>query len=665
MQYAQLYVNDIKLDLPTDSLVALSYAVNTLADLQTVQGNISNSISLPDTANNRAALGYPEDLNFNGAYIIRKKLPCRYVQNGVDVIPQGNLRIVGASKGVLKVVVSCGNTDFFDLLTGKIRDLDMSEYDHIWNLDNVIASRLNTDGYLYPVVNYGNLINDTTKENGTAIFARDMRPAVFAKTIVDKIVASAGYTLTNLITADPVTAPIYNNLLLPFSDDQLIHPQRYIDLYSPQDIEVQNSNTVQFISANGTQNAIPFDTKVADVANRFDGVNWTANRIMRIDVSATFPHIHLSRPGGSGGSDDSVKGAYFKIMVRAAADGSTRELYEAQSLGFSGGSNDADYYGFTMSLTAVPLNVGDQIYLDVETAGHGVNTTVDIYSGAVLTIKANNEDVLYGEQIQIEGALPDMATTDFLKFISFMFCAIIQTDNVNQTVTIVPFGYIKQNLPNALDWSSKITNDSEDYDVQLGDYCQQNEAKWQHDDTVSPDTYANGSFYLTDDNLDLYQDIYDLPFAASMETTWLNNTFRTIFINKIPDITTANQMVTQTEQRVCLLNKTSGQITYKNANGDAGTLVGDNIPLTYFSSGSPFVPDLTLPSIFTNHYPDLVTVLSDQRKLTCTLRLTEMDIQTLDFFKPVYIQKFGCYFYISKITDFTGVKPVQVELIRL
>jgi len=669
MQHAELYVNDILLDLPNDSLIALSYAVNTLTDLKSVQGNISNSISLPDTANNRRALSYPEDLNFNGASVIRKKQPCRYVQNGVDVIPQGSLRIVGANKGALKIVISSGNTDFFDLLTGKLRDLDLSAYDHRWNNTNVLNSRTSTNGYIYPIINYGNLKNDDSIF-GQGINPRQMRPAVFVSTIVEKIITQAGtlnsagvnipagYTFNNLILADPVTAPIYQNLLLPFSDDKLIHPQRYLDQYSPNDIEVKTYDIPDRASDLGTIIPIPFNNKVADAGNYFDGTYWTAPGIMTVNVLVTFPHIHVHRSNGGNNS----RGAYFKMYLRPASGGGDVKLVEHSPLDFNtSDDHEGQWYDVSMTVDALAVNPGDKIFVAYEASGDHV--TVHIDANADLTIKLNGDNVLFGEQLQIEGALPDMTTADFLKFIQFYFCAVIQTDNINKVVTIVPFGHIIQNMPFAVDWSDKVTNDGEDFDVQIGDYCQQNEAKWKHDDTVTPDTYANGSFYLPDENLDLYQDIYDLPLAASYETLVLGNK-RVLFINKIPDITASDEMVTQTEQRLCLLNKQNIALRYHYDDGSFSD-VTDNVPLTYFSAGNPSLPDLTLKSIFANHYQDLVNVLSDQRKLTCYLMLNEMDIQELDFFKPVYIGKYQSYFYISKITDFTGIKPVKVELIRL
>lgn len=661
MQQSELYINDTLLDLPSNHLIALSYAVNTLTDLKSVQGNISNAISLPDTANNRAALGYPNDLNYNGAPIIRKKLSCRYVQNGVDIIPQGNVRILGASKGMLNIVISSGNTDFFDLLTGKLRDLNFSEYDHIWNMSNVITSRLNTDGYIYPWINYGNISNDTNDIHGQGISPNEMRPAVFAKAVVAKIVAAAGYKLNDTaLLADPFTAPIYQNLLLPFSSDKLIHPQRYLDQYLRNDIEVKTYDIPDTSGNNGHVFPIDFADKVHDANNLYQNAMWTAPALMTVNIGVIFPYIRVHRTGGG----SNVHGAYFKIYIRPADGSGDRILTQHSDIDYNTSDDHlGEWYNVSMAVTGLAVNPNDKIYVAWEPSGNYVTTHIN--ANATLSIKLSGDNVLFGEQMQIEGALPDMASVDFLKFISFLFCAIIQTDNINKTVTIVPFGYINQNLPNAVDWSDKVTNAPDDFDVQIGDYAQQNEAKFNQDDAVTPSTYANGSFTITDQNLDHYKNIYDIPFAASLETKVMGD-HRTTIIKKITDYNAidANGLAftIATKQRILLLNKQNVNVNYRWS--DTFTPITNSIPFTYFASADGS-PDLTMTSIFKNHYKDLINLLNDQRKLTCYLRLNETDIQNLDFFKPIYISKYQCYFYLSKITDFTGVKPCKVELIKL
>jgi hypothetical protein len=664
MQTGELYVNDLLIDLPFDSLVALSFAVNSLTDLKTVQGNISNSINLPATANNLAALGYPNDINFNGKNTVRKKLPCRYIQNGVEVIQQGTLRIIGATKDVIRVVISSGNSDFFDLISGKITDLNMSEYDHTWNQDIAINSRLHTSGYIYPIINYGNLANGDGTIYSSVINAHQMRPAVFAKTVVKKIIESAGYKFINKIVDDPVTQPLYDNLLLPFAKDKFVHAKRYIDQVLTDNLVAEKNTFHQYLDAGGggSDFLLTFDHVTQARPGSFDGTAFTAFEDMTVDIDFHFHSIvsgtlnPAHRDGGDyqlhyapvSGGDAIIARANLRIEdpnVVVTAMSPFLHRYEKTYL---------DYH---LTATGVKLNAGDRIYMNI---GVLYGCYQDI-NGVTLTINRSYE-MTYGDHVQIESVLPDMTATDFLKFIQFLFCAIIQTDNVNKTVTIVPFGYIVQNLPSAVNWSDKLTNDSEDINLQIGDYCQQNEAKYNHDDTVSPDTYGNGSFYITDENLDLYQDIYDIPFAASLETLVLGD-LRTLFINKITD-RLAGEMSTATEARICLLNKSAATIRYQAFDTVTPVVISSDIPLTYFT-GLGSAPDLTMKIIFKNHYTDLVNVLNDQRKLTCYLMLNEIDIQTLDFFKPVYIQKYAGYFYISKITDFTGLKPCKVELIKL
>ena len=666
MQSSQLLLNNQPLDLPSDSLIALSYAVNTLTDLKSVQGNISNSISLPNTANNRSLLGYPDDLNFNGAGIIRQKLPCKYVQNGVEVIPQGNLRITGASKDKINVVISCGNTDFFDLLSGKLRDLDLQQYDHTWNMATVIASRLNTDGYIYPWINYGNISDDTNDIRGQGISPNEMRPAVFAKTVLQNICTSVGYTLINKIEDDLVTRNILDRLLLPFSDDKFVHSQRYLNQALANNLLAEKLNAQTYVdnTGGGSDEWLGFDNTVNDLLHTFNGSHFTAAYLMTVDVDFAFDKIISGTA-----SHNHLDGAYYELYTNAG--GSDHVITRQQTridgdgvvtigTGFTT-QYQKTFLNFHVSATGIVLQPGEQIWMNI---GKLYGCYQQIYPKVTLTVKQATE-LNFGESVQIESVLPDMSCADFLKFISFLFCAIIQTDNVAKTVTIVPFGYINQNLPNAVDWSSRVTNGDEDYDVQIGDYCQQNEAKFAEDDAISPTTYGNGSFYLPDQNLDLYKDIYDIPFAPSLECKVMGGHL-TSLIKKITDYNTsdANGLVFSitTSPRVLLLNKKDVAVNYR---WDlALTPISNSIPFTYFASGNTDA-DLTMASIFANHYTDLVAVLSDQRKLTCCLRLTEMDIQELDFFKPVYIQKFGCYCYISKITDFTGVKPVKVELIRL
>jgi hypothetical protein len=49
------------------------------------------------------------------------------------------------------------------------------------------------------------------------------------------------------------------------------------------------------------------------------------------------------------------------------------------------------------------------------------------------------------------------------------------------------------------------------------------------------------------------------------------------------------------------------------------------------------------------------------------MRLSALDINQLDFSKPVFVDEFGCLFYLSYVDQFktNQVDSTEVELVRL
>jgi len=62
---------------------------------------------------------------------------------------------------------------------------------------------------------------------------------------------------------------------------------------------------------------------------------------------------------------------------------------------------------------------------------------------------------------------------------------------------------------------------------------------------------------------------------------------------------------------------------------------------------------------------DVNHLLVNARVLEAEFNLTEWDIEQLDLFNPVYIQKYRAWFYISKISNFVAGKLTKVELIKI
>lgn len=643
----QLYIDNQIVTIPDNSVIALQMAVNSLYEMKTVQGGISNKITLPFTADNMKACGFPDDMNVDFRHTVRKKKTCRYVQNGVEVIPEGVAEVTGFTEKGISVFISFGNTDFFDLIPANLTDLEFPEYDHTFNLSTVISLNSNPN-YTYPVIQYGQFSGLTAN-----VDVRYLRPALFAKAVLAKIVTNTGYTLDNQIGVSVGEADLkslYDNLLIPFSGDSWAHGKRFINQYGSGNVEVTRQTSSTF-----TQDVdviLTFENKVKDTESLFNlsTGKYVANKSMAVDISVDFPLINVTRPWLGG-----IEGGRFSLWKNLVKIGEFNVSFTKGA-----GVRNQDFKDQSLSVKNLEIVAGDQIYVTVDAND---NSTVTVQPVCKMKVELAGTQVVYGQNIQLDGLLPSISQKDFLKAISALFCCIIQTDNKNKKVSLVPFSKIKDNLDVSEDWSEKITGESPEGSLTIGSYGQKNYAKWKKDDGVNPETYGRGDILIADENLDAEKDLFELPFSASLDVTILGG-LRAASILKIKDMTIPKpEMSIRTQPRLVVRNPTELNIGYTD--GTVTTAVTGAVPLCFFESGSALKLGLMLNSLMARAYKDLTVVLNDQRRITLRVRLSETDIAELDFFKPVYIARFGAHFYISKITDYTGNKPCRVDLIKL
>ena len=104
----------------------------------------------------------------------------------------------------------------------------MSEYDHIYNKTNQTNSWATSiikngstyvnfssgnptgEGYVYPMIDYG-------FGNGTSYDVRHFYPAVYVKTIIDKIFSEAGFQYESTF----FTSQFFKRLIIPYTENTL------------------------------------------------------------------------------------------------------------------------------------------------------------------------------------------------------------------------------------------------------------------------------------------------------------------------------------------------------------------------------------------------------------------------------------------------------------
>lgn len=187
-----VYINERLLQLNENKGIGLTFQIGSILNPGNRAGNLSNSFKVPKTRINTEILGNLSNINSttNTPY---QRNTAKIVQDGIDIFP-GGFAIVNGTGRDYKITVYSGNVSFFDLINGaNISDLDLSDLWLDWTVSNVIGSFNNTEGLIFPIVDWGNgieLLNNTTLQNSNALI-----PALFVKDVLKRIADSVGYQI--------------------------------------------------------------------------------------------------------------------------------------------------------------------------------------------------------------------------------------------------------------------------------------------------------------------------------------------------------------------------------------------------------------------------------------------------------------------------------------
>lgn len=218
------------LDVSIDAEVPFTFSVGDIRDLSQRKGTFSKTIKLAGTKNNNILLNHYFDVNIQaGTFDLNKIQMIQVLQNGIPILKNAYLQLISVVKSVNSVtnqdniqyeaVIKDNVGDLFSKLNNKeLSDLDFSEFDHVLTADYVRGTFTNTfaSGFKYFL---------PYKENQLSYNLADFKPALYAKTIFDKIFQRAGYTY-EWTNSDDVN---FSNLLIPYNGDKLTVDQQDLD----------------------------------------------------------------------------------------------------------------------------------------------------------------------------------------------------------------------------------------------------------------------------------------------------------------------------------------------------------------------------------------------------------------------------------------------------
>ena len=700
MNQLQLYINDQLVDLNDDSPIALTFQINNLAEVQNQQGNTSNQFKLPLTQRNRQILGFPDDIAFtnNAPY---QQYSARLIQEGLEIIPYGIAELNNIEQDNANVTVLSGNVDFFDAIDGNLYDMGDSTsqwtnygqtlvwqpYDHIWNLNNAATSQTKTDGWIYPIIDYGFIDgNDFTP----AIDVHNLRPGFFIKTAIDLLLQSAGYKGKGSLLDDPM----YPLLIAQFSNDAWEHGTDYQNQPDVRGMSVSNQLAAQLNhpNANNPNGVLTWNTIIADPAAQFANNVFTSKDTNAVRITVTLPHVYLY---GRITPDTDPSKLSVIIYYRSPSYPSTPDTPLSQiDLSFTGGEQSSTnpngwvrdagtsgghitgyqhLYNNVLSFdTTLPQNGG--IFIGYAWGGLS-GSNAYIYPGSTFVVESQNTNVQFGQTVQCERIFPDISQKDLLKDTLQRFGIICQTDNATKTISFNSLRDIVNNIPLAKDWTSKCLDQGKQISFQLGSYSQVNNMKYKEDDNVLPKDFANAQINISNTTLAASGDLFESQFAPTLNRPYLTGTIAQV--KMIDNTSGSTDFTIGVSSRILVDQKTplpSGK-TVTFTDGTAQMVINDVISTPYFYKPDgaynlcfcdmPGTANSTLPGLKTKYYPELQKVLTQTKKVIRYFLLTPRDILELDLMVPVYLQQDNTYYYINKIDSWQKGQPCKVELVKL
>lgn len=634
----EVYINDQLIDLlEQDNPIGLTYTVNNLAELKDRQAYSTNSFKLPLTQRNRIACGLPDNANFTGLPPYRKNT-AKIVQNGIEVITNG-IALINQARNEIEVQILSGIIGFFDLIDGKyISDIDLSDFEHNWTLTEVIDSQDNTSGYVWPVIDYGAL-----PTNSKIVDVRQLRPATFRHTLIERIISEAGYTFEGAVTSDER----YLKSLLAFSNDKFLHGQSFIDASNNISSAARN-NISQDLLNDFRDFVINFqDSAGTDPGSNWNGTEYTAPDIVK--VKASLAYDFEIRDQFKGGSTPTIS-----IQIEAFKSGSWQIV--AQNVHLAQGEFVTYIYEDQKLEADIDLLAGEKIRI----TAHSEPATQRVYGlfmvGSSIDIVYIPQEVIFGQSVQLEATLPKITQKDFFKDFLQMFGLIVVPDNYRKHLKLVNMQEIYENKYRALDWTDKFIDQTPQIDYSFGEYGINNYGNFKSDENVVQDT-GQGNLILDNLTLDANVDLFRSVFAASNSAIRLQGV-QIALITKIEDDTLLFK--TKTEPRILMDLKLNSALTFTD---DTTDTIVDTVSTPYFQSSG--LPGLGYDELFEENYPEIKRMLYRPFVVNRAALLKESDVANIDWTLPIYDKLTASYYYRNAINNFIEGEICFVSLVKM
>lgn len=638
-----IYINDQAIDLSEGQAVAITKQAAKVGDFSKVLADGTNQISIPATSRNKSILDNAQ-LVQTEADVPYRRLPAKMVQEGIETIQDGFAVLETAQENKYNLQVVGGNASFFILIKDKnLRDLDLKDFDHFWTNAEVINSQTNTEGFIYALFEQSQAdqtpASQTLTDGPDTVHTELLLPCFFVKTLMERIFSEVGFEFV----CDITTSNQYQELVVFAAST----PDRGVDL-SFMNLTVECTATYSGI---GAFEFAPFDANNLITQQGSIYWNYGVNPFVSDYLVSDNAIVHFTASFTLTNND--TIGQYFQLNIYHTSPNGTTTIPLVELI-------PVGTHTITLEATfECVINPAGDCGFDLE---HIFAPIVDMEAGSSFSCEfeylSNNPITTDGNYYFIRGItpVPDMSQVDFIKDIARIFQLVFDTDVVNGVVTARRFDQIKENIPNAIDFSDKLQEGSQEIKFSVDGYAKRNLLKWKPDDLTGYDGQA--IIYIDNENLDYEKTVVQMQqFAATSHIEKFSMT--------VPNVAlfVAGEPSSKTTDRMFVLQRlTTGVPVVFDRFG--ATLTTSDVAVAFFSIAGNS-DSLDFETLKARFYQTLEAMLQKAVVVSALFNLGIADVYSYNPFVPVYVQKFNSYFYLEKIENYLKNKLTKLKLTRL
>ena len=708
----RLLLDGNEMDLYENESVNLTLQFADIQNINTSTGSFSQTFRIPATQNNLDYFGPIDKSTTVGGLNLKQRIPAELLSGSVPIL-RGfcQVKAIYLQKekyADIEVVFFAGSVDLKTQLAGKrLRDLDLSAYDHILNATNVQQSWLGTG--IGPEIRYGlvdkgfNWSSENPPWTSTdGLWQGQLTPFIRAKVIFDAIMDDAGFAYdSSFLTANgtgnfsEMYVPCLNGRATLNDDAQ----------------EDQTAAVGKDGDRTGTTGLAVFQM-VDTIDNSTDpNDNWTTTGAYK--YTAPYTGYYKIRFYCKWEKSDAAHYVKVYLYVNGAEVATLVDTTKtsASYLGFPRFTNAGEftwddgewhtgYQGGVLSQTYVLgqgflLESGDDIAIYREMNG----TTAKIWGGGTNTPEVGKwhttsfevyevSSPLSGQSVTIADNLPDFSQLDFVLGLQRMFNLVFVPDKHRPDVLLIePFSDYTS-AGNAKDWTEKVDY-SNDVTLAPTTDLQSEEYSWTYTegkDFISTSIQnalgrVYGRYRVTEPDNDFATGTKEVKTAfGQFLTSLVPGTTFAIHRSLMPDGTILKEPLPMfaywhglsQQFGTWYLRDDSGVTgsgsdyfpSFSNYSTDFAD-VGDK-DLNY-GMEAPFFPVVANPvnTLYFEYWAQYVTELysEEARTMKCTMRLTASDIAQFEFSDRIFIR--DSYWRVLKLAYDANVEGVcQVELIK-